>query len=259
MLTSRYLVPNQTTIIANEAGFITEYRPVYQRNLTVYKGIDNVLEFRLKNGDQKPIDVAGKTPKFVAFDENKKLIIEHDGVLNVGDDSAATRGLFNVTITENDLLNVKQQYLSYSLYLVDDTTGAKTITYNDEAFGATGTIYVSASAFPGPANSYSITTFTQAGTVWNSETITAEPAINGNSALHTAAMYTDSYIGDIIVQGTLDNTVDGTTHWADIATLAFTGSEAEPVSVNFNGVFNHLRFSASADPDTKVTKILVRN
>jgi hypothetical protein len=78
MLTSRYLVPNQTTIIANEAGFITEYRPVYQRNLTVYKGIDNVLEFRLKNGDQKPIDVAGKTPKFVAFDENKKLIIEHE-------------------------------------------------------------------------------------------------------------------------------------------------------------------------------------
>lgn len=259
MLTSRYLVPNQTTIIANEAGFITEYRPVYQRNLTVYKGIDNVLEFRLKNGDQKPIDVAGKTPKFVAFDENKKLIIEHDGVLNVGDDSAATRGLFNVTVTENDLLNVKQQYLSYSLYLVDDTTGAKSITYNDEAFGASGTIYVSASAFPGPANSYSITTFTQAGTVWNSETITAEPAINGNAALHTAAMYTDSYAGDIIIQGTLDNTVDGSTRWANISTVTFTGSESEPVAVNFYGVFNHLRFSASADPDTKVTKILVRN
>ena len=32
-LTPRYLVNNRTTIVTNEAGFITEYRPVYQRQL----------------------------------------------------------------------------------------------------------------------------------------------------------------------------------------------------------------------------------
>ena len=259
MLTSRYLVPNQTTVIANEAGLITEYKSVYQRNLIVYKGIDNVLEFRLKNGDQKPISVAGKTPKFVAFDENRKLVIEHSGVLNVGDDSSATRGLFNVTVTENDLLNIKQQYLSYSIYLVDDVTGVKSITYNDEAFGASGTIFVSATAFPGPANSFAITTFVTQDPYWNSATIAAEPAINDNVALHTAAVYTDSYIGSVVVQGTLENQVDGSTNWATIATLTFTGDETDPVPVNFNGVFSHLRFQATADPADKITKILVRN
>ena len=65
----RYLVNNQITIIANEAGLITEYRPMYQRNIQVYRNIDNVLQFRLLNSDQKPLDVSVYTPKFVAFDE----------------------------------------------------------------------------------------------------------------------------------------------------------------------------------------------
>ena len=36
-LTPRYLVNNKTTIVTNEAGFITEYRPVYSK--TTYKYI----------------------------------------------------------------------------------------------------------------------------------------------------------------------------------------------------------------------------
>ena len=42
-LLPRYLCNNTTTVIADMAGFITEYRPVYSKQLQVYKGIDNVL------------------------------------------------------------------------------------------------------------------------------------------------------------------------------------------------------------------------
>jgi len=52
-LIPRYLVKNKTTVIANEAGFLTEYRPVYTRQLKVFTGIDNVLDFKLVNADQK--------------------------------------------------------------------------------------------------------------------------------------------------------------------------------------------------------------
>ena len=57
-LLSRYLVDNTTTLVADVAGFITEYRPVYNREIQIYKGIDNVLQFRLLNADQKPVNVA---------------------------------------------------------------------------------------------------------------------------------------------------------------------------------------------------------
>ena len=255
-LIPRYLVKNRSTIIANEAGFVTEYRPVYTRQLNVYKGIDNVLEFKLLNADQKPIDVSTYTPKFQAFDENKNLIVEHNGVT-----VNAALGLFKVTITDNDLLNVKQQYLNYNIHLIDSNSDP-VLTYSDAYFGNSGTIYVSGEAFPGPRNTYSVTTFTEVTEdtpYWTSETITAEPAINGNEALHTAVVYTNSYAGDIVVQATLDNQIIGGTNWADVATISFTGSETEPMPVNFNGVYSFLRFKSTANPADTIDKILVRN
>ncbi len=156
----------------------------------------------------------------------------------------------------NDIPNT--QFLSYNIYLVDSNND-KTLTYTDTHFGSDGVLHLEDTAFPGPLASYSLTTFTQDNTKWYSESIDAQPAINGNEALHSAAVYTDSYIGDVTVQGTLENQVTGSTNWVDITTLTFTGSETEPKPVNFNGVFGHLRVSASANPADKITQILVRN
>lgn len=258
MLTSRYLVSNRTKIIANDVGFAVEYRPVYQRTISVYKGIDNELEFQILNRDQKPVGLTGFEIKFIAFDENKNLVLEKDGTILI-----ANKGLCSVTIDENSLLNVKQQYLSYNIYLVD-TNNEKKLTYTDVHYGNSGTIYVSSQAFPGPRTSYSVTQF-QREVVdepqFISETVTAEPALNGNEALHTAAIYTSGFTGTVTVQATLQNQITGnnTDMWADVATVTFDGTETEPTPVNFNGVFSYLRFQASEDPTGKVSKILVRN
>ncbi len=274
-LTPRYLVSNRTFIISDEAGQITEFDPVYKRQLVVYRGIDNVLEFQLLNSDQKPIDLNQFTLQdsndtatvfFTAFYENQRQIIQREGEIISGDDSAVNRGLFTVTITGNDLLNVKSQYLSYTVIL-QDSHGRQRITYTDTGFGQKGTILVSTDAFPGPAKTYSVTNFLpydsdEQNDEWYSEWITAEPALNGNAALHTVAIYSDGYAGDIIVQGTLENIVDDNAEavsWVDIDTVSFDGSsESEPVPVNFNGVFSFLRFKATANP-VDITKILVRS
>ena len=90
--------------------------------------------------------------------------------------------------------------------------------------------------------------------------MTAQPGINGNEALHTVAIYTDGYNGDVIIEGTLNNIIDGFEDWATIDTVSFDGSsETEPVPVNFNGVYSFLRFKTTADPADTITKILVRN
>ena len=103
---SRYLVNNTTTLVADVAGFITEYRPVYNRSLEVYKGIDNTLQFRLLNADQKGINLsAGYTVKFCAYDETDRLIVEKDATIQ-DDGSTLSRGKFKVNITENELKNI---------------------------------------------------------------------------------------------------------------------------------------------------------
>ena len=325
-LTSTYLAKNKVVVVANLAGFITEYRPVYQKNLNVYRGIDNLLHFEVKNHDQKPVSLAGYTPKFVAYDENNVMVLEKDDGIVLDDtitrstvvaeseadyvlefsstagitpgqtvsgtfiknntlvtavtDATVTinklpsdtiplgteitfqdrtkRGVFSINITENELLNIKQQYLKYTIILVD-SVGARTLTYSDEHFGAQGTIYVSGNALPGPLSTHNISTFTQDDTVWNSEPVDANPAINGNSALHTAAVYTNEFIGTVTVQGTLANQVTDQTFWADIDTLTFDGTETEPSYTNFNGVFSYVRFKTNASPADKITKISIRN
>lgn len=257
-LIPRYLVNNRITIIANEAGFTTEYRPVYSRQLKVFKNIDNILEFRVLNADQKPINIGNYTPKFQAFDENKNLIIEHDGTAIAGDDSAAIRGLFKITISENDLLNVDSQFLSYAIHLVD-SNGNSVLTYADTQLNGHGTIYVDTKQYPAPKPSTSVTTFLPDNSNWYSSSIDAQPGINGNEALHTAVIYTNSYTGNITIQATLDNSVTDATSWADIDTVTFTGNETEPKPANFNGVFNHIRFKTTANPANTISKILVRN
>lgn len=264
-LIPRYLVKNKITIVANEAGFTTEYRPVYTRQINVFTNIDNVLEFRVLNADQKPINISNYTPKFQAFDESKQLIIEHDGTPISNDDSSSTRGLFTVTISERDLLNVKSQYLSYAIHLVD-ANGDKVLTYTDVHFGGCGTINVQSCAYPGPKEPISVTTFLEDSrvdgvddSVWYSSSIDAQPGINGNEALHTAAFYTNSFVGDIVIQATLDNSVTDSTAWADLATISFDGTETEPTPANFNGVFSFIRFKSTASPASTISKILVRN
>ena len=316
-----YLLKNKIIIVADIAGLVTEYRPVYQKSIKVSKGIDNVLEFEVKNHDQKPVSLLNYTPKFVAYDENKVMVLEKDGTvlddvveksvsttqseagttleftsttgiavgqrvtgtyikdktlvsaisgntvtLNKSTSSAVAsgtditfqtlikKGAFTITITENDLLNIDSQYLSYAVYLTD-ANNAKTLVYTNTDFTSNHNIYVDDNTFPGPADTYSVNAFTDQYT----EAINAQPALNGNTALHTAAVYTDSYVGDVKVQATLDNQITSDSNWSDVATLSFDGSETEPKPVNFNGVFNYIRFYASADPTNLISKILVRN
>jgi len=52
-----YLYPNRIIVLADVAGFTVENKVVYARNVKIYKGVDNVIEFDVQNADQKRIDL----------------------------------------------------------------------------------------------------------------------------------------------------------------------------------------------------------
>jgi hypothetical protein len=263
-LIPRYLVKDRIKVISNDIGFVVEYRPVYSRQLKVYRGIDNKLQFRLLNADQKPVQITDSVPWMVIFDESKNKIIERECEV-IADDST-TRGLFDFTILENDLLNIKQQYLNYNIYM-KNTDNSNSVTYSDRGFNSSGVIFVDGNAYPGPKSSTEITNFYVTDNYWTAGTggvsggveISAEPGLNGNEALHTVAIYSNSYIGNVEVQVTLDNSLSGFNNWSTVSTVTFDGTETEPVPVNFNGVISYIRFKFDEDPTDKITKILVRN
>ena len=102
-LVPKYLLNNSVSLIANLAGEVTEYRPVYTRNINVVRGIDSTIQFNVLNADQKPVSILNTyTPKFKLFDENNRLIVERDGTII--ETATTKKGHFTVTISENDCL-----------------------------------------------------------------------------------------------------------------------------------------------------------
>lgn len=257
-LTSRYLATNKTVLVLDEwAGTLTEYRKVYQRQLNITKGIDNILTFEIKNQDQKPISILNSyTCKFIAFDENNTEVLNKTGTIKETS-TPNYKGQFTVNVSANDTLNLKGQYLTYFVHLIDSNNN-DVITYADAQFGTKGTIDLDTETLPGPKASYNVQTFSETSAdTFISETITAEPALNGNEALHTSAIYTTGFTGTVTVQGTLENQITGTTAWVDIASATYT-NPTQPQYINFNGVFSHIRFQYNKTAGT-VDKVLVRN
>ena len=132
----RYLVTNKTIIVIDEQGTVTEYRKVYEKNQSVYKGIDNTLTFEVKNGDQKPVEIAGYTPRLIAYDQDRQVVLDIDGVLK------SLKGQFTITVTADSLDNVQGQYLQYIVTLNPDDSTTNILTYADAQYDAEGTLEI---------------------------------------------------------------------------------------------------------------------
>ena len=69
-LVSRYLATNHSVVVSDGFAGKTEYRKVYQRNIKIAKGIDNVITFEIKNSDHKPLSILNTyTPYVEVFTE----------------------------------------------------------------------------------------------------------------------------------------------------------------------------------------------
>jgi hypothetical protein len=246
---STYLYPNRIELLADLAGFTTEYTNVYQRNVKIYNGIDNTIEFDIKNADQKRIDLS--------ILSNIELNIM-DAAGNSLPNSpyrvtpTAIKGIATVTIPQDDLTDLTQQYLQYSVTAVK--AGADVILYGDTRFGAIGKIELVGNAMP---------TFRD-DRVYN--TFTGEIDLYGNVIQHSSAIPTKfyeavpteslsfnidtvGYIGTITLEGTTASTIS-VESWKNAVPLrtyiiSSRVSETTPVSFSWTNVpiekYNYFR------------------
>lgn len=143
---SSYLYPNRVQLLADLAGFTTEYTNVYQRTVKIYNGIDNTIEFDIKNADQKRIDLStlSNIELNVMDSQGKELSSSPYTISPL--DQTTHKGLSTVTIPQEDLVELQDQYLRYSVTAIKD--GNDVILYGDSRFGAVGTIELVGSAMP---------------------------------------------------------------------------------------------------------------
>lgn len=242
-----YLYPNTISIILDLDATVRGVNQVmYQRDLKIQKGIKNQVRIQFKNSDQKRVRIANtQTFVFSMFDAiNNRLIIEKSlEILDQG--TTSTRGLALLTLTESDTIDLDKTSYQYSVKLAD-TDGTYLPAYSNTYYGMAGTLRLSNEVNPVLQPSIGVTTFPSSfnGTTqlyeYKSGNIDARPQFNGNTALHTVAMYMNKYRGTVQVQGTLSNTPASFGKYVTIATRTYNGFSGIDY-LNFNGVFSYVR------------------
>jgi hypothetical protein len=113
--TQVYIYQQITRVLLMDTGagetFIYRYDPVYAKQLTINKGVDNVLLFEFINQQEKPVNITGSTFLFrVISTAGDELLLEKPMVtLN------AATGRAKVTLTSAELLEVLAQPANYSI------------------------------------------------------------------------------------------------------------------------------------------------
>lgn len=191
---SSYLYPNRIGIIADLAAFYTENTNVYQRNVKIYNGIDNTIEFDIKNADQKRLDLA-------EFQQLQLNVMDASGnqLLSSPYDVTPTalKGIATAIIPASDLSDLTDQYLRYSL--TGTKAGADILFYSDTRFGAAGTIELLSNAMPKIRDERVYTSFT------------AEIDLKGHPTNHSSAIPATFYEASPTTELIIDVSIKGLT------------------------------------------------
>ena len=124
------------------AVFQRRWDPVYAKNLTLNKGVDNVLLFEFVNQDQKPVNITGSEFRFrVINTAGNDLELEKAMTI-----ISPTVGRAKVTITADESLVLPSDPCSYSIERISGNLNEA--VFVDDKAGGRGTINIVDSVFP---------------------------------------------------------------------------------------------------------------
>lgn len=139
-----YLYSNRMDIYTNLGSWTEErFRKVYQRTMKIYKGVDNRLDFQVRNNDNKPKDISSLTSvgfNIVAVDTKG---IQFQTTAAIED---ATTGKMYVLLSEADIQDLERGYYHFSMFYTDGN-GNRFPLYGDTQYDAIGQLQVIDGAF----------------------------------------------------------------------------------------------------------------
>ena len=248
---SVYLYPNKLDVFTNlPAAWSTErYRKVYNRNIKVFRGVDNRVDLQVRNPDEKKQDIAGSTLVFhLVSRETQELLIQKDCIV-----LDATKGQVYVTLSETEINLLEPGFYQYSIIKelrtpLDNNTHtvtSRTPLYIDSQYGTIATIEVGNGIKGEPVDSTRITAFNRHKPFgenfieyYVSSIIDANPKVTTPQSLHTFQLNMNSYFGDIVFQGSLSEGGNPEI-WIDLDTVTSAGDDI--LYKNITGKYNWFR------------------
>ena len=160
-----YLYANKLDVFTSPSdSWSTErYRRVYNRNLKIYRGVDNRIDIQVRNSDQKASNVVGSTLVFnLVSKDTKNLVLQKDFT-----SMDLATGKVTIILTDTELLGLDNGYYQYSVIkevrsTIDSTdykVTSKIPLYVDSQYGTIGTLEISGDVYGDVDNSLVVDTF----------------------------------------------------------------------------------------------------
>jgi hypothetical protein len=248
------------------------YRRVYNRNLKIFRGVDNRIDIQVRNNDQKASNIVGSTLVFnLVSQDTKDLVLQKDFTAM---DLAI--GKVTVIVTAEELLDLDMGFYNYSIVKeirstidsTDYTVTSKMPLYMDSQYDTVGTLEITGDVYGGVADSLNVSTFnytnpfTQGEDLpfpwYVSEIIDAAPSTSPAYPIHTFQFYTTNYTGTVEIQASLDaqGATPRETKWATVATVDLLTQQYKNITGKYN--WFRIKHTPALNNTGTVDKILYR-
>jgi hypothetical protein len=155
------------------------------------------------------------------------------------------KGIGQVVFTEIDILDAPAKTYKFSVTRLE-SDGSYSPTYTNTYYGAAGTLEIKDEIYPILKPSVEMSNFQRnfngSTLLWEYSTgnLRADPEFQAGNALQTVALYMTNFIGDVLVEGTLENSPTYYGRYAQLSIKTYTGFTGVDYS-NFNGTFTYIR------------------
>lgn len=260
-----YLYDTSIELVVTTNSIYVDNKPMNNRILSAHKGVSNEIYFNIRNRDRKLQNVFSDTLRAYLVDPNSKKrvvtkILEHTSdigivklVLTAGDIINLDAGLYQIHIirsTQDDtdlpVFVDQNNNIRFDIKITDQTSVEPVATQEETVF-----------------NQLANTALGDGSNVFVSSALYGNQDHNFNNAQHSIALYTNSYTGNITIQGScltgVPDTDDISKDWFNIQTISLSNSSAithRTFSVNANWI----RVIHSPDDNLgSLDKVLLRN
>jgi hypothetical protein len=171
---------------------------VYAKNLKLHKGVDNRIQFRFINQEEKPIDITNAeiTIRVLSYDGSQVLIQKSLTPIY------ALTGIAEFQIMASELDNIDAQKAQYSLEI--PLNGFNLPVFVDNNSGARGMMNIEDSILPKHMPSETITIPTHPTPASNTVSFTSSLITTSYNPSLTIQPYFNNFSGTVQVQGTTD-------------------------------------------------------
>lgn len=250
-LISVYLYQNKIDVFTNAAAaWKTErYRRVYNRNIKIFRGVDNRIDIQVRNSDEKAADTTGSTLVFNLVERTtQKLVVQKDCVV-----VDALKGKFYTILTQDELYDIETGFYQYSISKESRTSNgdntytvsSRTPLYIDSQYDALATAEILDNISGEPLSSIQVKEFNihmsfgeSFSNYYVSSIIDANPQVSNPQSLHTFQFYFTNYTGTVEVQGSLSEGGNPGV-WTTLQTLTYTAEDL--AYTNITGKYNFFR------------------